>query len=126
MPLLGRLWVTSQLTFGAALVAVPIAMAAGLARRAPWRWLRMPATAYVEVYRGTSALVQLFWFYFVLPFFGVHLGAVTADILVVGLITGAYRAEVVRGAALIWRSRLHRPFPSSGAAARASRPCSGC
>ena len=39
---------------------------------APVRWL---ATAYVEIFRGTSALVQLFWLFFVLPQFGLTLAA---------------------------------------------------
>lgn len=60
-----------------------------------WSWI---STVYVEVFRGTSALVQLFWFYFVLPRFGFDIGAMEAGILVLGLNTGAYGAEVVRGA----------------------------
>ncbi|MGH7740174.1 MAG: ectoine/hydroxyectoine ABC transporter permease subunit EhuC, partial [bacterium] len=51
-----------------------------------------------EVFRGTSALVQLFWFYFALPFLGLRLNALTAGILVLGLNAGAYGSEVVRSA----------------------------
>ena len=69
-PLLRGLAVTLELTAAAAVLALPIALAAGLARCSSRRWLRWPAAAYVETFRGTSALVQLFWFYFVLPFFG--------------------------------------------------------
>ncbi|HEX7052755.1 MAG TPA: ectoine/hydroxyectoine ABC transporter permease subunit EhuC [Burkholderiales bacterium] len=97
-PLLHGLGVTLELTVAAAALAVPVALAAGLARLAPTRWLRWPAAVYVELFRGTSALVQLFWFYFVLPLFGVPLGAFTAGVLVLGLNAGAYGSEVVRGA----------------------------
>lgn len=97
-PLLGGLWVTLEITAGAALVAVATAPIAGLGRLSRLRLLRWPAAAYIEVFRGTSALVQLFWFYFVLPFFGLELSAMSAGILVLGLNTGAYAAEVVRGA----------------------------
>jgi len=97
-PLLRGLLVTVQLTAGAALLALPLALFAGLARLAGPRWLRWPAAAYVEVFRGTSALVQLFWFYFVLPLFGISLPAMTVGIVVLALNTGAYGAEVVRGA----------------------------
>lgn len=90
--------VTLQLTLGGCAVAVPAALAAGLARRSRRRALRWPAVVYVEVFRGTSALVQLFWFFFALPLLGLELGALTAGILVLGLNTGAYGAEVVRGA----------------------------
>ena len=54
--------------------------------------------AYVDVFRGTSALVQLFWVYFALPLLGVRLDAMTAGILVLGLNVGSYGSEVVRGA----------------------------
>lgn len=96
--LLRGMWVTVQITAGAALVAVVAACIAGLARSSARRLLRWPAAVYVEVFRGTSALVQLFWIYFVLPRFGIDIGAMTAAIVALGLNAGAYGAEVVRGA----------------------------
>lgn len=98
--LLRGLAVTVELTVAAAALAVIIALAAGLARLSRRRALAWPAAVYVEVFRGTSALVQLFWFYFVLPFFGIEVSAFTAGTLVLALNTGAYGAEVVRGAVL--------------------------
>ncbi|MCB1376941.1 MAG: ectoine/hydroxyectoine ABC transporter permease subunit EhuC [Alphaproteobacteria bacterium] len=59
------------------------------------RWL---ANIYIEVFRGTSALVQLFWLFFVLPQFGLLLDAYTSAVIGLGLNVGAYGAEVVRGA----------------------------
>jgi len=97
-PLLRGLAVTLELTAAAAALALPIALAAGLARGSGRRWLRWPAAAYVEIFRGTSALVQLFWFYFVLPFFGLALTPFAAGVTVLALNTGAYGSEVVRGA----------------------------
>lgn len=98
--LLAGLWVTGGLTAGSALLAAPLAMVAGLGRLSRVAALRWLAGCYVEFFRGTSALVQLFWVYFVLPFFGISLDAMTAGILVLGLNSGAYGAEVVRGAIL--------------------------
>lgn len=98
--LLAGLWTTVVLTAGAALLAVLLAMIAGLGRISNRPAIRWVAGCYIEVFRGTSALVQLFWFYFVLPFFGLSLDAMTAGILVLGLNSGAYGAEVVRGAIL--------------------------
>ena len=97
-PLLSGLEVTALLTLGGACVAVILALIAGLARASRMAALRWLAASYVEVFRGTSALVQLFWFYFVLPLLGVSLDATTVGVLVLGLNTGAYGAEVVRGA----------------------------
>ena len=90
--------VTLQVTAGGAVVAVVAALAAALARLygpAPLRWF---ATTYVEVFRGTSALVQLFWLFFVLPHFGLTLSPLVVGIAALGLNVGAYGAEVVRGA----------------------------
>ncbi len=98
VPLLRGLAVTLELTAAAGALSVLIALAAGIARASHRRWLSWPAAIYVEIFRGTSALVQLFWFYFVLPFFGVALSPFAAGVLVLALNTGAYGSEVVRGA----------------------------
>jgi len=96
--LIGGTLVTIQITVLSAAVAVPCAIAAALAKVYgvwPLRWL---AIAYIEIFRGTSALVQLFWLFFVLPHFGITLEPITAAVIGLGLNLGAYGAEVVRGA----------------------------
>ncbi len=90
--------ITIQLTLVSAALALGMALVAGLARLSPLWPLRFAAGLYVEVFRGTSVLVQLFWFYFALPLFGIRLDAFTAGVLALGLNVGAYGAEVVRGA----------------------------
>ena len=90
--------ITVEITVGAAILAVPVAILAALGKMygpLPIRWF---AVTYIEVFRGTSALVQLFWLFFVLPLFGVTLPALTVAIVALGLNVGAYGAEVVRGA----------------------------
>ena len=75
-----------------------MAFLAGLGRVSRFAAVRALATAYIEFFRGTSIFVQLFWAYFVLPFFGVPLTPLQAGVLALGLNVGAYGAEVVRGA----------------------------
>ncbi len=58
----------------------------------------MPASFFVEIFRGTSALVQLFWAFYVLPIFGLSLTPLTAGVLVLGLNEASYFSEVVRSA----------------------------
>tara|TARA_B100001250_G_scaffold192483_1_gene165464 strand:- start:1639 stop:2202 length:564 start_codon:yes stop_codon:yes gene_type:complete len=58
------------------------------------------ATVYIEFFRGTSLLVQLFWVYYVLPFFGISLEAFVAGVVALGLNFGAYGAEIVRAGIL--------------------------
>ncbi len=60
---------------------------------------RFLAAAYVEVFRGTPVLLQLYVLYFgIAPY--VRLGAVSAAILGLGLNYAAYESEIYRGALL--------------------------
>jgi polar amino acid transport system permease protein len=92
--------VTIVLTVLASLLAMAIALAAGLMRMAPNVLVRGVATVYIEIFRGTSLLVQLYWIFFVLPLFGITLEKFTAGFVAVGMNLGAYGAELVRGAIL--------------------------
>ena len=98
--ILDGLWITTQVTLLGCVVALVAAFAAGLAKLSPWRALRWLAIGYAEFFRGSSALIQLFWAYYVLPFFGVVLDPMSVGILILGLNVGAYASEVVRGAIL--------------------------
>jgi polar amino acid transport system permease protein len=95
--LLQGLLVTLLVTALGAILAVVTAFVAGLGRLSTHRWLRWPAGVFVEVFRGTSLLVQMFWFFFALPFFGIQLAPLAAAVLALGLNEGAYAAEIVRG-----------------------------
>jgi polar amino acid transport system permease protein len=91
------LGVTVLVTLLGSVVAVVTAFATGLAQLSVHRVLRWPAFVFVEVFRGTSLLVQMFWFFFALPFFGIQFTPLAAAVLAVGLNEGAYAAEIVRG-----------------------------
>jgi polar amino acid transport system permease protein len=96
--LMEGLWLTLRITAVGAVIAVIMALVAALAKLygpRPVRWL---AIAYIEFFRGTSALVQLFWLFFVLPDFGILMEPFTVAVVTLGLNVGAYGAEVVRGA----------------------------
>lgn len=82
----------------ATVVAVITALALGLMRHSNNLAVKSGATVYIEIFRGTSLLVQLFWIFFVLPLFGITLDKFIAGFLAVGLNMGAYGAELVRGA----------------------------
>ncbi len=90
--------VTIEISVLSGLLALVFAAMAGLARQSARRALRWPATAYIEAFRGTALLIQLFWAYYVLPDFGVDLPAFAVAVLAIGLNYGAYGAELVRGA----------------------------
>lgn len=92
------LFVTLEITFFATILALLLGFIAGLGRLSKFKIIRFIAGVYVEVFRGTSLLVQLFWIYFALPIFGIRLPAILAGVLAIGLNFGAYASEIVRGA----------------------------
>lgn len=96
--LMSGAWVTIQMTALSALLAIAIALVLGLARLAHHPVVNGAAAVYIEFFRGTSLLVQLFWIYFVLPLFGLTIDATLAGVLGIGMNLGAYGAEIVRGA----------------------------
>src|SRR5579883_1886522 len=88
------------LTGASAAVGTVMSVVAGVARLSGTAPVRMAAAIYVEVFRGTSLFVQLFWMFFVLPHFGIVLDPFVVGVLALGLNNGAYGSEVVRGAIL--------------------------
>jgi len=96
--------VSVQLTVYSTVLGGMLAFAAGIGKLSRNRLLRGVCVTYIEVFRGTSLLVQLFWLYFALPVAGQALGIdlrippIVAGVLALGLNIGAYGAEVVRGA----------------------------
>ncbi len=58
--------------------------------------LRKIAAVYIEVFRNTPLLVQLFFIYFALPKIGIKISAESCGILGLGLIGGAYMTETLR------------------------------
>jgi glutamine transport system permease protein len=71
----------------------------GLGRISRSKILYGISAVYVEVLRGTPVLVQAIWIYFALPLIiGFNIPSLAAGIIVIGLNSGAYIAEIVRGA----------------------------
>lgn len=103
-PLMQGAWVTIQLTIYSTILGAVLAFAAGIGKTSSNWAIKGVSVAYIEVFRGTSLLVQLFWLYFALPMAGMAIGIdlrlppVVAGVLALGLNIGAYGAEVVRGA----------------------------
>lgn len=103
-PLMQGAWVTIQLTIYSTILGAVLAFAAGIGKTSSNWAIKGVSVAYIEVFRGTSLLVQLFWLYFALPMAGMAIGVdlrlppVVAGVLALSLNIGAYGAEVVRGA----------------------------
>ncbi|NVO56624.1 ectoine/hydroxyectoine ABC transporter permease subunit EhuC [Rhodobacteraceae bacterium B1Z28] len=91
---------TVALFFLSAALGIAIALVMALMKLSSYRALRWTAISYIEIFRGTSLLVQLYWVFFVMPLFGFTIEKFTAGYLAVGMNIGAYGAELVRGAIL--------------------------
>ncbi|MCW5220655.1 ectoine/hydroxyectoine ABC transporter permease subunit EhuC [Verminephrobacter aporrectodeae] len=90
--------VTAGITLAAIAIGAVSAFVAGIARVEGGRIAAAIALCYTEVFRGTSLLVQLFWFYYALPLVGLTLEPVATGVTVLALHVGAYGSEIVRGA----------------------------
>ncbi len=90
--------VTLEVTFLAMAVAIPVSVVLALGRSSRLAVLRWPAGFIIELFRGSSSLVQLFWAFYVLPFFGINMPPLLAGVLVLGINEGSYFSEVVRAA----------------------------
>jgi polar amino acid transport system permease protein len=91
--------VTVEVTAGAIALGCIIGMLIGLGRLDPRRRVLYAAcTAYVAFVRGTPLLVQLFIWFFGLPYVGINLPAFFCGVVGMGMYSGAYVSEIVRGA----------------------------
>ena len=92
-------WVTLKISVIAFFLAVPLGMLLAISRVYGAMPLKIIARIYIEVFRGTPVLLQLFVLYYGLANY-IQLGPMQAAILGLGLNYAAYEAEVYRGALL--------------------------
>lgn len=91
--------VTVFLSASAFALALPLGLGLALGRLERRRVVRFFCSLYVEVFRGTPLLLQLYVLYFALAPL-IRLGAVSAAVLGLSLNYAAYEAEIHRGALL--------------------------
>ena len=91
--------VTVEVTSVSLLLGCVLGLLIGMGRLHPERrFIYSFCTAYLAVIRGTPLLVQLFILFFGLPQFGIMLPAFLCGVLGLGIYSGAYVSEIVRGA----------------------------
>lgn len=91
-------WVTVQVTILAGLLGGVFALFSGVGMLSRRPVVRSVSRVYMEVFRGVSALVLMFWMVFSLPLLtGIELSAFTGAVIALALNIGAYEAEIVRG-----------------------------
>jgi polar amino acid transport system permease protein len=91
--------VTVEVTAASLALGCVLGLLVGMGRLSPKRRIIYGiCTAYLTFIRGTPLLVQLFLLFFGLPQFGIVLPAFVCGVLGLGLYSGAYVSEIVRGA----------------------------
>jgi polar amino acid transport system permease protein len=89
--------ITIKLTFGAIVFGFLMGLPLSILRTYGPKWLQPLLTAYINIYRGTPLLVQLFVIYYGLPDLGITFDRMTAAYLTLALNSSAYQAEYFRG-----------------------------
>lgn len=89
--------ITIMLSVVSMALAIALGLLLALARFYNPTFIGGIATAYVEIYRGTPLLIQLFIIYYGLPNIGIVLSPLAAAIIGLGMNYAAYEAEVYRG-----------------------------
>ncbi|MCP1136983.1 amino acid ABC transporter permease [Paenibacillus polysaccharolyticus] len=89
--------VTLKIVVISLIFAMVIGLISGLMSTSLNRLLRLVASLYVDIIRGTPLLVQVYFIYFGLPvFLDMRIPAMTAGIIAVSLNAGAYISEIFR------------------------------
>lgn len=88
---------TLKVTVVALSFGIPIGLLMALLRLSSKRWISIPAGLFIEFFRSTPPLAQLFWIFFALPIIiNVEIDPYTASVLTFSIQSSAFFAEVFR------------------------------
>lgn len=90
--------VTLELTAVGLTLGFLLGLALALMKAYGPKGLRLFSIGFIELFRGTPLLVQLFLIYYGLPSMGIRLSQSVSAYLALGLNSAAYQAEYLRGA----------------------------
>jgi len=89
-------FLTVEISFFAIVIGLLIGILAAVARTSRFKILNFIAAAYVEVFRNTPLLIQIFIIFFGLPGIGIKLSPYISGLTALVLYVGAYNTEVIR------------------------------
>jgi polar amino acid transport system permease protein len=90
-------WTTLTVSFLGLVLAMAISLPVALARLSRVSMFRGLSFLYVDMVRGTPLLVQIFSIFYVLPSLGLELTAFQSAVIALGVNSGGYQAEILRG-----------------------------
>lgn len=89
-------WLTIKIVLAAVMLALPFSLVLVFARRSNVRIFSWSSVAFIELFRNTPFIIQVFLLYYVLPFYGLRLPAEQVGIIALAAFGSAYFAEVIR------------------------------
>lgn len=115
--LLKGLLLTLAFTISCAVIGSLFGFLLSLLRVSPSRLIRIPTGLYVELFRGTPLLIQLFWVFFCFPVvFGISVPPYVSVVLALTLYMTAITSETFRGALKSIPSEQHDACTALGVA----------
>lgn len=95
--LLDGAWMTIWLTVATMAIAIPGGLLLALLRLSPLRLISGAATAFVEFFRATPLILQIYWVYYVLPaYFDVQMSQLSTAIVGLACNISAFNSETFR------------------------------
>jgi polar amino acid transport system permease protein len=89
--------VTLEISIFSIVIGYAIGIIVGLGRISNNFFIKGISTVYVEILRGTPLLIQIFFIYYGLPALHINIDALPTIIFALGMNSGAYQAEIIRG-----------------------------
>lgn len=94
--ILKAMWITISVTVVAFLIAMVVGLFLALLRRSKLKVISWTVISFIEFIRGTPPLIQLFFVFYVLPFYGLSLSPFAAGVLALGIHYSTYCSEIYR------------------------------
>lgn len=113
---------TIWIVCAATLIGLPLGLLLALGRQAAFTPLRIACTAFIELFRNTPFMIQVFLLYYVLPFYGLRLPSTVVGVLALAIFSSVYYAEILRaGVNALPRGQMESARASGMSKAQAMR-----
>lgn len=89
-------WLTIKIVVCAIALGIPLGLFLGLGRRSNFVIISFLSTSFIELFRNTPFIIQVFLFYYVLPFYGLRLSAEYIGVFALAAFGSVYFAEIIR------------------------------
>ncbi len=105
---------TAKISLGAMVISFFLGVVLAIMRQSKSKLASRLAGAWVEVLRNTPFLIQLFFFYYGLPQFGIYVDALTVGIVALGINASAPNCEVIRSGLLAVKTGYYEASTALG------------